>query len=57
MQFNAIEWIDSNSIDSAKKEYVEMEDLLLVPLRWMAWESVIEVSMFNIWSVVIAFPI
>ena len=34
-----------------------MDDLLLVPLRWMAWESVIEVSMFNIWSVIIAFPI
>ena len=26
-----------------KKDYVEMENLLLVPLRWMAWESVIEV--------------
>ena len=34
-----------------------MEDFLLVPLRWMAWESVIEVSMFNIWSFIIAFPI
>ena len=28
---------------SYKKDYVEMENLLLVPLRWMAWESVIEV--------------
>ena len=44
-----------------------MEDLLLVPLRWMAWESAIEVSihtstttllrMFNIGTVIIAFPI
>ena len=31
-----------------KKDYVEMEDMLLVPLRWMAWESVIEVRMANI---------
>ena len=36
-----------------RKDYVEMEDLLLVPLRWMAWESVIEVNMFNIWLVLI----
>ena len=33
-----------------RKDYVETENLLLVPLRWMAWESAIEVNMFNIWS-------
>ena len=26
-----------------RRDYTEMEDGLLVPLRWMAWESVIEV--------------
>jgi discoidin domain receptor family protein 2 len=26
-----------------RRDYTEMEDGLLVPVRWMAWESVIEV--------------
>jgi len=36
-----------------KKDYVEMDDLLLVPLRWMAWESVIEhryTTKSDVWS-------
>ena len=38
---------------SYKKDYVEMENLLLVPLRWMAWESVIEhryTTKSDVWS-------